>query len=605
MKKNSASTMLAVLAMLTILSACVIASLNYTGTVSRNVVASNAQRRAIEVGDGALDYAFAHWRELCKESPNALLTTKSFATIPLPTAAMFPEITNFTASRTANPSTGTPYTIANFQVKAVDPQINDLASDTTVPSVGTGMQLGSNSAYYLATADVTLPAFASRMLTMKMRRVFQKELKSPWEYAIFYNDLLEIHPGAPQTIAGWVHTNGSLYTAHNTLTFASKVDYGNDWGIAFAPGDKDHNETATSPNYPSNLPPARGQIQLPFGMDPTQVFTNSNSNNTGYHELIEPPASGVTDPIANARYYNQADIRIMVDSTGNYVLTDNSGTVLNSATVAKGSTATDLQKALYNTFTSAITTTDTLQDNREASKMRLTTLDMSKVYNALTGTGAMVGLGFKGIIYVADTGGTTTTKPGVRLKNGAKMPSGGMTVASMNPVYIQGDYNTGRTTTSETPANSSNNGSGNNIVSGYTEQPCAVLGDAVNILSNAWVDTNSSSSLSSRVASPTTVNTAIVSGIVPTGTATSGANSYSGGAENFPRFLENWSSKTFTYYGSMVELFQSKQSTGFWGNDNVYNPPNRNWNFDTLFYTQPPPGTLTIVTYSKARWYMQ
>jgi len=176
----------------------------------------------------------------------------------------------------------------------------------------------------------------------------------------------------------------------------------------------------------------------------------------------------------------------------------------------------------------------------------------------------------------------------------------------MNPVYIQGDYNTGRTGSSETPANSANNGTGSNIVSGYTEQPCAVLGDAVNILSNSWSDSASSSSVSSRVASPTTVNTAIVSGIVPTGLATSGANSYSGGAENFPRFLEDWSGgKTFTYYGSMVELFQSKQSIGFWGNGNVYSPPNRNWNFDTLFYTQPPPGTLTIVTYSKARWYME
>lgn len=600
--------MLAVLAMLTILSACVIASLNYTGTVSKNVVASNAQRRAIEVGDGALDYAFAHWRELCKESPNQVLTTSSFANIPLPTSSMFPTIPNFTASRSPNPSPpATPqYTLADFSVQAVSPQNSPIAT-TATPPVGTGMQIGSKSVYYQAKAEVSLRGYADHWVTTRMRRTFQKETKSPWEYAIFYNDLLEMHPGPNQTISGWVHTNGSLYTAHSSLTFASKVDYGNDWGIAFAPGDKNHSETPASPHYPSNLPPARGQIQLPFGMDPTQVFTNSNSNNSGYHELIEPPVSG-TDPIANARYYNQADIRILVDAAGNYTMTDNSNTTLNAATVANGSTATALQKALYNTFIGAITTTDSIQDNREASKMRLTTLDMSKIYSALTGTGALVGQGFKGIIYVADTGGTITgtggSKPGVRLKNGAKMPPGGLTVASMNPVYIQGDYNSGRTGSSETPANSSNNGTGSNLASGYTEQPCAVLGDAVNILSNAWTDANSTNSLSSRVASPTTVNTAIVSGIVPTGLAASGPNSYSGGAENFPRFLEEWTGKTFTYYGSMVELFQSKQSTGFWGNSNVYGAPTRNWNFDTLFYTQPPPGTLLIVTYSKARWYM-
>src|SRR5450432_3952124 len=103
MKKTSASTMLAVLAMLMFLSACVIASLNYTATVSRNVVASNAQRRATEVGDGALDYMFCYWRELCKEQPNTLRPTADFASIPLPTQALFPAITGFTASTGANP----------------------------------------------------------------------------------------------------------------------------------------------------------------------------------------------------------------------------------------------------------------------------------------------------------------------------------------------------------------------------------------------------------------------------------------------------------------------------------------------------------------------
>ena len=37
-------------------------------------------------------------------------------------------------------------------------------------------------------------------------------------------------------------------------------------------------------------------------------------------------------------------------------------------------------------------------------------------------------------------------------------------------------------------------------------------------------------------------------------------NDYSGGVENFPRFLENWSGSTFTYNGSMVVLYLSQ----FW-----------------------------------------
>lgn len=59
------------------------------------------------------------------------------------------------------------------------------------------------------------------------------------------------------------------------------------------------------------------------------------------------------------------------------------------------------------------------------------------------------------------------------------------------------------------------------------------------------------------------VNTAIVSGNVPTPALP--AEGYSGGAENYPRFLEDWSSSTMTYYGSMVELYQSKQAIGPWG----------------------------------------
>lgn len=390
------------------------------------------------------------------------------------------------------------------------------------------------------------------------------------------------------------------------------MTYADDWSVGFHPGDKTHNsETAKSPNYPSDLPPARGQAQQPFGMDSTELFDTSdpNANSESYRELIEPPSAG-PDPFESARYYNQADVRILVDAGNNVKIRNSADAIINSS-----STGNDL--ILFNVVKSAVKTNDKLQDNREGAEMRIVTLDMDIITKALTpaaqgGTGELVNKGFQGIVYVSDTSGTSTVKRGVRLKNGAKMPTGGMTVASNNPVYIQGDYNTGRTVngsgavTKETPANSNNNGTGSNVVSGYTKQPCAVLGDAVMVLSNAWTDANSYNSVNSRQASPTTVNTAIVSGIVASGGVSSGSNSYSGGAENFPRFLEKWgNNKTFTYYGSMVQLFKSNQNIGFWGSANVYNPPRREWNFDTLFYTNPPPGTLTLISYNKQRWFVQ
>lgn len=44
------------------------------------------------------------------------------------------------------------------------------------------------------------------MIVAKVRRVFQKETLSLWRHAIFYNDDMEIHPGATMKVNGDVHT---------------------------------------------------------------------------------------------------------------------------------------------------------------------------------------------------------------------------------------------------------------------------------------------------------------------------------------------------------------------------------------------------------------
>ena len=117
---------------------------------------------------------------------------------------------------------------------------------------------------------------------------------------------------------------------------------------------------------------------------------------------------------------------------------------------------------------------------------------------------------------------------------------------SANPVYIQGDYNTGRGYDLNEDGNPDNgvNPPSNNTSSDptqpaslrvYNRAPCSVLADAVTILSNKWDD---GAAGTTPPAYNTTVNTAIVAGIVPTNAY--GDGNYSGGAENFPRFLEAW-----------------------------------------------------------------
>ncbi len=122
------------------------------------------------------------------------------------------------------------------------------------------------------------------------------------------------------------------------------------------------------------------------------------------------------------------------------------------------------------------------------------------------------------------------------------------------------------------------------------------------ILSPAWNPNNATATLtgSSRNATTDTVNAAILTGIVP-----SNSSYYSGGVENFPRFLENWSGDNFYYNGSMVEMFPSQIANAAWpGTGTIYQPPNRYWTFDNNFSNPAdlPPLTPKVIYITRAQW---
>src|SRR5262249_163792 len=155
-------------------------------------------------------------------------------------------------------------------------------------------------------------------------------------------------------------------------------------------------------------------------------------------------------------------------------------------------------------------------------------------------------------IYVWDKRAfSSSTMSGVRVFKGVALPSRGLTVATSSPLYVWGDYNS--------PILASTNTS--------TTLPASLVGDALTVLSDGWSDGNPVLSK----AQSTTVNAALLAGGVETT-----LGHYSGGMENFPRFLENWGAATFTYNGSMVKMFPSLYATNAWGKPNVYNPPKRN-----------------------------
>jgi hypothetical protein len=632
--KQFGSTLAVVISTLAILMAIVAAAIYYTTTVNRNTQRTTTLQSALAVGDSALEVMFNNWRSTCRTSPTTVYKTSDFSAIPTPSPFPNMSTSNFVKRGNsydpANDEFDGTYTISNYKVVGVSAEYTAVASANATPEPQLGQVSGNVSSVspttsatynYIASADVTLnSSFGSstqRQVVAKVRRVFSKQLLSPWNFAIFYVDPLEIHPGPLFTVTGWVHTNSDLYTGHNTLTFADKVTYGSDWSVGFMPGDAQHPETPQAPNYPSSLPPARDQALQPFGLDSTSIFntTDSNPNNDSYRELIQPPVAGYSDPLAGQRYWDQANVIVQVSDNPNPNANGFDGvkgddlvnfyTVTNQST---GATAPLTNGSLYNAISSAITTNQTIQDNREGATIRVATLDVSQLENG-GGTSYKGGVPSAPIIYIYDSSNSSGARRAIRIKNGSKIPSGGLTIASQNAVYLQGDFNTGgtgSTVPSDNPSNFNSDGTyinpsnpPNSFVSGYTRAPTSIIADAVDLLSNSW---NDASSGTVPAASPTTFNVAIIAGIVPTNVNSDGG--YSGGAENFPRFLEDWTNKTLTYYGSMVELYKSQQSIGEWGKANVYVPPTREWYFDTNFRTNPPPGTLMVYSYIKGRWFV-
>jgi hypothetical protein len=174
---------------------------------------------------------------------------------------------------------------------------------------------------------------------------------------------------------------------------------------------------------------------------------------------------------------------------------------------------------------------------------------------------------------------------------------GGFTVASENPVYILGDYNSNSTdTTWNAPA-----------VDETGHAAAAVIADAVTFLSNNWNDLASVgfggdgtvTNPGNRNATTSYYRIAVAGGKninfpQPTGWAAAQDYGTDGGVHNFLRYLENWGGQTLNYKGSIVSLYYSTYGTGVYKCcTTVYSPPARNYIFDLDFESPGglPPGT--------------
>jgi hypothetical protein len=292
--------------------------------------------------------------------------------------------------------------------------------------------------------------------------------------------------------------------------------------------------------------------------DPKQPAVSS-------HVLIESADSGDAAELKDAKIYYDADLIIedqkAYDKDGNKV-------DVGSCKGAKGA------KAVEKT---------TFYDPREQQNVTVTEIDIG----LLNSCGLMPK---NGILYAYRTGIKPKKEYGIRLKNGSELPKQGLTVASEDPIYVMGDYNT------------------------KDKVPAAIMGDAIYILSNNWeknnYDKKGKDPYTERPAADTTVNAAVMLG--PHAEAVlNDPYSSNGYFENIFRFLEDWrqgapyptAKINFTYNGSIVSLWHSQEADGPFSNGTTYRtPPNRWWSYDTMFDTQLPPGTPMGIIYTRGQW---
>ena len=415
---------------------------------------------------------------------------------------------------------------------------------------------------FTVDADATGGAYAARA---EVTQDIEDALIPLFQFAVFYEDDLEIAPGPYMTLGGRVHTNMDMYLqADNNLsidsytTAAGNIYHGR------------HPDSGKSTSY--------GNVLI---MDAVEEYENMRNGDGSWLDSqeedwvfsslqrwdgrVEDSAHGITElylPVVTAG----EPIDLIKRGDGNPDSFEHkAGLKMVDGDVYWRDEENEWQEVTETFEDDGILTYGSFFNYREGRWISSYDIDISELNDS----------GYfpdNGILYAAHT---NDDNGAIRLVDGEEL-AGPLTVATENPLYTWGDYNN------------------------VNKQPAALLTDAYNVLSNAWQDYRSTGSLSLRIASNTTVNACFMTGNVP-----SESNHYSGGLENLPRFLEKWTGKTFYYRGSMVDLWESEQATGIWYYGGYfYTAPNRDWGFDSMYLdpTRLPPGTPQVNAIQRGQW---
>ena len=433
-----------------------------------------------------------------------------------------------------------------------------------------------------------------------------------FQFAVFYNMDLEVNPGSAMIINGRVHSNNRIWATGSSsgspLTIQGNLDASS--GISYTRNTNyDGTDTRTG-----NVAVTNGVAIGNSASMAMPIGTNNNPETVQALLGIPPAGLAVPDPAGYSTngtpyLYNSSDIIISNSASGgtNFVVYyNNQYTSPRLAVIPPDVIQTNSVGVVTNSYYSFVTNV-TFYDYRESDTVQAVQISVTNLNNWLAGAGAtyntknVSGSTSKGhpinSVYVFNSVQLSSTQlPAVRLVDGGKLPSAGLTVSTPQALYVKGDYNitTNGVNLAKTLGATTN---GNTV-------PAALMADSITVLSSAWQDSyNASTSLDSRVATPTTVNAAALEGIVQS-TLSGRTKMYSGGLENFLRLSEQWSGQTLTYNGSIVVLFPSKYATNAWASAS-YGVPTRRWGFDLTFQKGAqylPPLTPTVKYIYRNTW---
>ncbi len=452
-----------------------------------------------------------------------------------------------------------------------------------------------------------------------------------FQFGVFYENDLEIHNGPRMDFAGWVHTNDNLYLTSNNTYFMDNVTtpdsviwmrkasserlngvFINDKDGNAIPLDFDSRSDPGSTFVTKSLSRFDGRLMSgASGVKPLRLPLPEGLPNT---TMVDEKLVGDDPAVVSVKFAWKADLHIVVDATK---LGVGAATFCDEALeldrgprpVPAGAACAAIFQGKPNAF----------HDGRENVGVDLLDVDMDQLHDWIEANPApkpidIIYITFKNqddnLDRVYDVATTARDYAAVRLYNGQELKFP-MTIATDRPVYVKGHFN--------------------NV--GW--RPASILGDAITFLSPLWSDAThqwlgwwnndpNSGELHAwvkTIAAPMQVYAAIAAGHSSTpcdvnrafpscnpadsavfyGTPLTGGAlpNYGGGLENFPRFLENWSSQDMLYRGSLVSLYTSRyamRKRWQWMAGGYYNPPVRDWRFDLRFQdpTQLPPGAPTV-----------